>query len=137
MLYRKSLKFVGILIALAGVSYAMGETSPMASVPTGITCKVVDNTGTSHILQNCNCNGRVYINVKRGSLSYFVDLNAVKSIDVRAFKTNEVLAYLKTNSNPNGELVSISKDTICYGMGSLGNAKFSIKNIKYLYILKP
>ncbi len=139
MLTNKSLKLklIGALFAVVSLSYAMGETSPMESVPTGITCKVIDNTGTAHVLQNCNCDGRTYISVKRGSLSYFVDLGSVKSIDVRAFKTNEVLAYLKTTANPEGSLVSISKDTICYGMGSFGNAKFYVKNIKDFYIVKP
>ncbi|GAB6077683.1 hypothetical protein JCM8795_03690 [Hydrogenobaculum acidophilum] len=115
----------------------MGETTPMQSVPTGIVCKVIDNTGKAHVLQNCNCDGRTYIDVKDGSLSYFVDLNTVRSIDVKAFRGREVEVDLKTNINPNGELVDVSKDMTCYGLGSLGNAKFYIKNIKSMYILKP
>ncbi|MGC8587521.1 MAG: hypothetical protein ACP5LI_00655 [Hydrogenobaculum sp.] len=133
---KRSSMLLGVFLAF-GVSYGMGETTPMQSVPTGITCKVIDNTGKSHILQNCNCDGRTYIDVKDGSLSYFVDLNTVRSIDVEAFRANNVEVDLKTNANPNGELVELSKDMICYGLGSLGNAKFYIKNIKSIYILKP
>ncbi len=140
--FNKSLKILGILLAFGvwqtcRLSYGMGETSPMQSVPTGIVCKIVDNTGQSHILQNCNCDGRTYIDVKRGSLSYFVDLSSVKSMSVRAFRTNDVLVDLTTRMDQTPKLVSVSKDMICYGMGSLGNAKFYIKNIKDLYILKP
>ncbi|MGC8650162.1 MAG: hypothetical protein ACP5S8_04245 [Hydrogenobaculum sp.] len=133
---KRSSMLLGVFLAF-GVSYGMGETTPMQSVPTGITCKVIDNTGKSHILQNCNCDGRTYIDVKDGSLSYFVDLNTVRSIDVEAFRANNVEVDLKTNANPNGKLVELSKDMICYGLGSLGNAKFYIKNIKSIYILKP
>ncbi|MGC8677221.1 MAG: hypothetical protein ACP5UF_03280 [Hydrogenobaculum sp.] len=133
---KRSSMLLGIFLAF-GVSYGMGETTPMQSIPTGITCKVIDNTGKSHILQNCNCDGRTYIDVKDGSLSYFVDLNTVRSIDVEAFRANNVEVDLKTNANPNGKLVELSKDMICYGLGSLGNAKFYIKNIKSVYILKP
>ncbi|HEK25503.1 hypothetical protein [Hydrogenobaculum sp.] len=133
---KRSSMLLGVFLAF-GVSYGMGETTPMQSVPTGITCKVIDNTGKSHILQNCNCDGRTYIDVKDGSLSYFVDLNTVRSIDVEALRANNVEVDLKTNANPNGELVELSKDMICYGLGSLGNAKFYIKNIKSIYILKP
>ncbi len=134
--FKKSSILFGVFLAF-GISYGMGETTPMQSVPTGIVCKVIDNTGTSHILQNCNCDGRTYIDVKDGSLSYFVDLNAVKSINVEAFRGNEVEVDLKTNTNPSGKLVSVSRDMACYGIGSLGNAKFYIKNIKSIYILKP
>ncbi len=134
--FNKSSILVGVLLAF-GVSYGMGETTPMQSVPTGIVCKVIDNTGKAHVLQNCNCDGRTYIDVKDGSLSYFVDLNTVRSIDVEAFRGREVEINLKTNANPNGKLVDVSKDMICYGLGSLGNAKFYIKNIKSIYILKP
>jgi len=134
--FNKSSILLGIFLAF-GITYGMGETTPMQSVPTGITCKVIDNTGKAHVLQNCNCDGRTYIDVKDGSLSYFVDLNTVRSIDVETFRANNVEVYLKTNANPNGKLVELSKDMICYGLGSLGNAKFYIKSIKNLYILKP
>jgi hypothetical protein len=134
--FNKSSILLGIFLAF-GITYGMGETTPMQSVPTGITCKVIDNTGKAHVLQNCNCDGRTYIDVKDGSLSYFVDLNTVRSIDVETFRANNVEVNLKTNANPNGKLVELSKDMICYGLGSLGNAKFYIKSIKNLYILKP
>jgi hypothetical protein len=134
--FKRSSMLLGVFLAF-GVSYGMGETTPMQSVPTGITCKVIDNTGKAHVLQNCNCDGRTYIDVKDGSLSYFVDLNTVRSIDVEALRANNVEVNLKTNTNPSGELVELSKDMTCYGLGSLGNAKFYIKNIKSIYILKP
>lgn len=136
MLIGKSLILI-IFCMVIGISYGMGETSPMQSVPTGIVCKVVDNTGKSHILKDCNCDGRTYIDVKNGSISYFIDLANIRYIDVKTFRDNEILADLSTSNDPSGKLISISKDTICYGIGSFGNAKFYLKNIKYLYIIKP
>jgi hypothetical protein len=44
--FKRSSMLLGVFLAF-GVSYGMGETTPMQSVPTGITCKVIDNTGKS------------------------------------------------------------------------------------------
>lgn len=114
---------------------------PMAE-PTGsppevknLNVIVVDKKGVKHVLKSPTCEGLSYIKVRKGDIEYAVSLTNVEKMEIINVSGDKAIVKIHLR-NGKSEVFELPSNYFCSAVSDIGNASFTIKDVKEIQFRK-
>lgn len=128
-------KFLFIAVLIPLLSFSMAEPAGAPPEVKNISIVVIDKEGKKHQLKSPTCEGLSYIKVKKGEVEYSISLTNLEKLEIINVSGDKAIVRIKLKGGKE-EVFNISSHAVCSALSEIGNASFTMKDIKEILFQK-
>ena len=128
-------KFLFSFLLVPVLSFSMAEPAGAPPEVKNISIVVIDKEGKKHQLKSPTCEGLSYIKVKKGEVEYSISLTNLEKLEIINVSGDKAIVRVKLKGGKE-EVFNISSHAVCSALSEIGNASFTMKDIKEILFQK-